>query len=336
MVSFDHSMERKKYDTNKEELTSMHLNLSKLLQLRWNVYMYKKLSWKAVFFYIIILGKVYFLFNRNEKRSIDEAIETVYRGSRSKLEMKTIKRRVLYGILAHYYEKLFNAYEGIEGLRTFFQKSIEIQCLTKLDNVLKDGKGLLFVTGHYGGIEYIPIFLALKNYPISVIAKFETPDLKHTLFMKTNGLGLKIIDARQKKGALSAIIKELKENRIVFIECDEIKEWRPSQKEKLFFLGKMIGVDKTINSIQKRTGAGIVFGILHRFHLGKYSLILKSYQDLLVRLGKIPSSVGETILESFEQYIYSYPGEWYQWKNYMRIKAFSDPGMRVERLPAYP
>ena len=314
----------------------MHLNLSKLLQLRWNVFMCKKLSWKVVFFYLIILGKVYFFFNRNEKRNIEEAIETVYRGARSKREMKTIKRQVFYGILAHYYEKLFNAYEGIEGLRIFFQKSIEIQCLKKLDNALKAGKGLLFVTGHYGGIEYIPIFLALLNYPISVIAKFETSDLKHTLHRKTCDLGLKIIDARQKNGALATLIQELKENRIVFIECDEIEEWRPSQKERLFFLGKMIGVDKTITLIQKRTGAGIIFGILHRFNLEKYSLILESHQDLLLRLGKTPSSVGETILESFEQYIYSYPEEWYQWKNYMRIKALSDSGMRVERPPAFP
>ena len=164
----------------------------------------------------------------------------------------------------------------------------------------------------------------------------ETRDLKNTLYTKTNNLGLKIIDARQKNGALTTIIKELKENRIVFIECDEIEAWRSSQKEKLYFLGKMIGVDKTINSIQKRTGAGIIFGILHRFNLGKYRLILESYQDIVLRIGKAPSSIGEVVLESFEQYIYSYPEEWYQWKNYMRIKALSDSGIRIERPPAFP
>lgn len=314
----------------------MRLNLSKFLQLRWNVFVCKKLSWETVFFYIIIIGKLYYFFNRSEKRNIEEAIETVFKGSRSMLEMKTIKRRVFYGILSHYYEKLFNAYEEIEGLRDFFNKSIEIQCLTKLDNALKNGKGLLFVTGHYGGIEYIPIFLALHNYPISVIAKFETRDLKHALYRKTNDLGLKIIDARQKNGTLTKIMQELNKNRIVFIECDEIEEWRPSQKEKLFFLGKMIGVDKTITAIQRRTGAGIIFGILHRFNLGKYSLILKSYQDIVLRAGKAPSSVGEAVLETFEQYIHSYPEEWYQWKNYRRIQAVSGAEIGVERSTAFP
>ncbi|MBW2004687.1 MAG: lysophospholipid acyltransferase family protein, partial [Deltaproteobacteria bacterium] len=182
--------------------------------------------------------------------------------------------------------------------------------MNKLDNALKGGKGVLFVTGHYGGIEYIPIFLALKKYPISVIAKFATNDLKNKLYLQTNDLGLKIIDANQKNGVLTSIIQELKENRIVFFECDEIEEWKSSQKEKIFFLGKMIGVDRTINIIQKRTGAKIILGVLHRFNLGKYSLIIENYQDILLQIGRNPSSVGEAILKSFEQYIYSYPEEW--------------------------
>jgi len=314
----------------------MRISLSKFLQLRFNVFLYKRLSWEAVFLYIIILGKLYFFFNRKEKYKIEEAVESVFEGCRSKSEMKTIKRNVFQGIISHYYEKLFNAYEKIEGLKIFFEERIEIHCLNKLDNALRDGKGVLFVTGHYGGIEYIPIFLALKKYPISVIAKFETNDLKNTLYTKTNNLGLKIIDAIQKNGVLTSIIQELKENRIVFIECDEIEEWKPSQKEKIFFLGKMIGVDKTINLIQRKAGAEVIFGILHRFNLGKYSLIIESYQDILLRFCNTPSSVGKAILEFFEQYIYSYPEEWYQWKNYIKIKTLSGSGIRVERPTPFP
>jgi len=306
----------------------MHVSLSKLLQLRFNVFLYRRLSWKAILFYIVILGKLYFFFNRKEKYKIEEAVETVFEGFRSKSEMKAIKRNVFKGIISHYYEKLFNAYERIEGLSDFFKESIELHCLHKLDNALKDGKGVLFVTGHYGGIEYIPIFLALKKYPISVIAKFKTKELKETLYQKTKDVGLKIIDADQKNGTLSSIMKELQQNRIVFMECDEIEEWRPSQKERISFLGKRIGVDKTINIIQKRTGTKVVFGILHRFNLGKYSLILESYQDILQRVGKIPSSIGEGVLEFFQQYIYSYPEEWYQWKNFIEVKTVPALGMR--------
>ena len=62
----------------------------------------------------------------------------------------------------------------------------------------------------------------------------------------------------------------------MFIECDELESWKPSQKEKMTFLGKTIGVDKTINLTQRRTGAEVVFGVLHRFILRKYRLIIES------------------------------------------------------------
>ena len=309
----------------------MSISLSKLLQLRCNVFLYKRLSWEVISLYIIILGKLYFFFNRKEKRKIEEAVEKVFQGNRFKFEMKAIKRNVFQGIISHYYEKLYNAYEKIEGLKVFFEESIEIHSLNKLDNALRDGKGVLFVTGHYGGIEYIPIFLALHKYPISVIARFATNDLKNKLYSKTNPLGLKIIDANQRNGVLMSIIQELKENRIVFIECDEIEEWKPSQKEKIFFLGKMMGVDKTINVIQKRTGTTVIFGILHRFNLRQYSLVIESYQDILLQIGRNTSSVGEAVLKSFEQYIYSYPEEWYQWKNFAEIEALQDSSMYIER-----
>jgi len=314
----------------------MRINLSKFLQLRCNVFLYKRLNWKAVFLYIVILGKLYFFFNRKEKYKIEDAVENVFEGIRSTSEMKTIKRNVFQGILYHYYEKLFNTYEGNEGLKDFFEENIELHCLHKLDTALKDGKGVLFVTGHYGGIEYIPILLALKKYPISVIAKFKTKDLKENLYQKTKDIGLKIIDADQKNGTLSSIMKELQQNRIVFIECDEIEEWRPSQKERISFLGKRIGVDKTITIIQKRTGTTVVFGILHRFNLQQYSLIIESYKDILLRLVKTPSSIGEAILEFFEQYIYSYPEEWYQWKNFMAVKTVPTSSMQPKEAELVP
>jgi lauroyl/myristoyl acyltransferase len=319
------------YQKNKKEGIIMKMSLSGFLQGRVNMLMYRKMGWGFIYYYIILLGKLYFLLNRRERQKIAESVESVFVNRKNKSEIGAITRSVLRGILFHYYEKLFNAYENIEGLKSFFEESIEAKYLNKLDHALKKGRGLLFVTGHYGGIEYIPIFLALRQYPISVIAKFKTTALKDTLYSKTKGLGLRIIDASQKASILGTILKELRKNRIVFIECDEIEEWKPSQKERMFFLGKWIGVDKTVNLIQKRTGAEIIFGILHRFTVGRYSLIIEDYQDLLQRLGKKPSSVGEAVLRFFEQYIYSYPEEWYQWKKYANIEGIPAFEMKAER-----
>lgn len=309
----------------------MKIKLSSFLQWKGNVYLYRKFGWELAFRYLVILAAFYYLVNRTEKQRITEAIENTFGDSKSDTEVKNITKNVFNGIFAHYYEKLFNAYENNDGLADFFSRSIEAEDLHKLDRALAAGKGILFVTGHYGGIEYIPIFVAMKGYPISVVAKFATPQLKETLHNKTKDLGLRIIDADEENSVMGAIIRELRANRIVFFECDEIEEWRPSRKERMSFLNKVIGVDRTINLIHRRSGAEIVLGILHRFSLKKYRLLLKSSQDLAADLGRQPSSITEALLKSLEQYIYAHPEEWYQWKNYPAIESLQPIGTRKDK-----
>ena len=228
-------------------------------------------------------------------------------------------------MLTHYYEKIFNAYSDISELRTFFEESIKTRDLEKLDKALGRGRGVLFVTGHYGGIEYIPIFLALKGYPMCVIAKFATKQLKEATYLQTKDLGLQLIDTERERKVSSSVVRALRENRVVFIECDEIEKWKQSQSEKMLFLGKTIGVDKTINLIQRRTKAEVVFGLLHRFSLRKYRLIIESYEDMLTKLGKRHSSVGKLVLKNFEQYVYAHPEQWYIWEDYAEIRTLRHP-----------
>jgi lauroyl/myristoyl acyltransferase len=297
----------------------MRVKLSSFLQWHLNIFIIRKLGWQISFYYLLMLGKLFYVLNGGERRRIVESIETVYGDQRNREELENISKTVFRGIFAHYYEKLFNAYTDACILESFFAESIEAQCLEKLDEALENGRGVLFVTGHYGGIEYIPIFLASKGYPISVVAKFATQQLKQACEARSESFGLKIIDGSRRNDILPNILQELRINRIAFLECDEIEEWRPSQKEEMVFLKKLIGVDRTINLIARRSRAAPIFGILHRFNLQKYRLVIQDYDDILSRYGKPETSVGEVMLKCLEQYIYSYPEEWYQWKKYEDI-----------------
>ena len=124
------------------------------------------------------------------------------------------------------------------------------------------------------------------NNEISAIAKFSTKQLKEVTYLQTKDLGLQLIDTDRERKVSGSVVRALRENRIIFIECDEIEKWKQSQKEKMTFLGETIGVDKTINLIHRRTGAEVVFGLLHRFSLQKYRLIIESCEDMLSKLGK--------------------------------------------------
>ncbi len=284
------------------------------------------------FRYVSFLGGLYYFFRAKEKRKIIEAIQKTFAETKHSQEIRTITKDVFRGILHHYCEKLFNAYESVPNLKAFFDQSIEAPSLHKIDEALKQEKGILFVTGHFGGIEYIPIFLSLHGYPISVIIKCATDQLKERLHQRARELGIRVIDAGE-ENVLGAVIRDLKANRVVFIECDEIEEWKPSKTEKMSFLGRGIGVDKTINLIQRRSGAQVVFGLLHRVSLEKYSFIIRSYQDVMEK-GPVPaSSVGAGLLKVFERYVWQYPDRWYQWKKFSELGLPSQTSLQPAQAP---
>lgn len=296
----------------------MGKNLSAFLQWQPNVSLIQKMGWPMAFKYVSLLGSLYYFFNAKEKRKIIESIRETFADNKNTQEIRSLTRDVFTGILHHYCEKLFNAYESLPNLKAFFDESIEAPSLHKIDDALRRNKGTLFVTGHFGGIEYIPIFLSLSGYPVSVIIKCATDQLKEKLHARARELAIRVIDADQ-ENILGSVLRDLKENRVVFIECDEIEEWKPSKKERISFLGRTIGVDKTINLIQRRSGARVVFGLLHRVSLLKYSFIIQSHEDILETGPVTVSSIGASLLKVFERYVWQHPDRWYQWKKFSEV-----------------
>ena len=304
----------------------MAITLSRFLQWKPNVFFYRKLGWNFTASYLRLLGSLYFALKEEERRKIHRSLEEALGVEKIPSDLE---ERVRQGILFHYFEKIHNAYERLPELTFYLGDHISAPSLTKLDEALKQNHGVLLVTGHYGGIEYIPIFIGMHHYPLSVVFKCATNQLQETLHRKAEDLGIQVIDPSA-GNTVGAVLQALKENRVVFIECDEIEEWKPSQEE-MFFLGKRIGVDRTLNLLQKRSGAEIVFALLHRSSLKQYTLVLETYHDILCRLQTRPSSPAAAILKSLEQNIYAFPEQWYQWKHHASLEAPSAPRKKAKR-----
>lgn len=297
------------------------IKLSHILQSRFNIFIYLTLGWGLARFYISFLGRLYYIFNKKEKEIISNAISDVAGRIRREIDLKEVTGRVFQGIFSHYYEKMFIAFEDKDKAARFLNDNISKGDLVVIRNSLLEGRGVIVITGHYGAIEYIPTLLAVNGFDISMIAKFKTEQLKKKVFSQAEKYRIRLIDAENTGNVLNTAIKELKENRVLVTQCDEIEEWRLSEKERTFFLGQVTGLDRTINIIHKRTGAEVVFGVIHRYSLSEYRLIVHSYEDMVKMLDGIPlSTVGETVLKVLEQYIYRYPEQWYQWIKYPDIR----------------
>jgi len=297
--------------------------------------MCKKLGWRITFFYITILGKLYFFFKRKEKRKIKSSVKEVFAGQKSGSEIRSITRNIFRGIVSHYYEKFFNAYSSPETLRAFVKTHMESTGLTAIKRGLSRGRGVLLITGHVGGIELIPAFLCDKKYPVTMIVRFFSDHMRNTAMKQSNNFSTRIIDADNTPNVVKAIFDNLRENRVVLTQCDEIDEWRPSKNNRISFLGKEINLDRTMNIISKRGGGSVVFGIMHRNHNHQYQFMSTSMEEIKKQFKQLTdASVGEVVLTYLEQYIYNHPAGWYQWKKYPAMEQIPSAGIMVEK-PLY-
>jgi len=309
----------------------MKIDLSRFLQSRFNMFIYSVFGWNMARVWVFFLGKLYFHFNKKEKQCIEDAVLESMGPGKIRRDVRKLTKNVFKGIYSHYYEKLFIAYEKPEKAVRFMKQNIADKDMYKLRKLLEKGRGVVLVTGHYGAIEYIPTLLAAQGFDVSMIAKFKTPQLKQKVHEQAKKYGIRLIDGGKEGGVLRAVGRELCENRVLITQCDEIEEWRPSTKKTMSFLGRITGLDRTINVIQKRTGAEIIFGVIHRHHLDKYELMLLDYPEILSRLQQpYRLSVGEAVLKFLERSIYANPEQWYQWKKYFAIGS-GVPHVRVKK-----
>ncbi|MFH1102518.1 MAG: hypothetical protein V1714_01960 [Pseudomonadota bacterium] len=313
------------------------MSLSSFLQSKINLYICKKLGWKFTYYYIFALGRCYFFLRLKERKAIRNAVKAVFGDRKSKWETRKTVKAVFKGIISHYFEKLFNAYSTSDTLRAFFETHVVCRNLNLIQEELSKGKGALLITGHYGGVELIPGYLGVNHYPVSIIAKFKTNHLRERLLQKAPEFSTRIIDPALTPNIISEICSSLKENRIVITQCDEIEEWRVSRKDKMYFLGKLIWLDKTMNILTKRTKASILFGLMHRSSEHGYEFILSSVDDMSksYRMRANPSQ-GEILLKALEHFIYVYPEEWYQWKKYFQMETIPSLEIPEEKLMTVP
>ena len=134
----------------------MPVKLSPFLQRKTNIFFFQMIGWNYALYCLCLLGKIYYHYNKDEKQMIVKALEEVFANKKTNSELEVIKRNVFQGTFLHYYEKLFNAFSSTEELKDFVNIYISNNGIKTIDQGLSKGKGVLLITGHFGGVEYIP------------------------------------------------------------------------------------------------------------------------------------------------------------------------------------
>lgn len=288
------------------------VGLSRFLQWRFNTILMRWLPRTLVRAYLGLLGRIYFFFSREEKEQIKRNLSAVIRRFPRKQPVDLIIRRTFRGIFAHYHEKLLIAFAHFGKVCRFLLKHVEFEGKHLIDEPLSQGKGVILVTGHFGAVEFLPLFLALKGYPVTMVVRFKTPRLKRALVRRGSSVGITLLDANAGEKVIFNALQALRSNQILITECDEFKAWRPYRDRSTQFLGCSSPLDRTLDLLHRRHDSPVIFGLVCRLKRNSYKLRLHSLVDEAQNAQT--TTISQRALRVLEQYIYMAPHQWYQWK----------------------
>ncbi|MBI9098093.1 MAG: lysophospholipid acyltransferase family protein [Spirochaetaceae bacterium] len=290
---------------------SFTLNLSKFLQARLNVLIFRFLPFHTSRLYLLFLGKIYYKFKKNEYNLIEKTIRFIFEKQLTPKELHKTITDIFHGIIAHYHEKLFVAYSNYPLLKKRFLSWVNITGEKEFQTALEKGKGVILVTAHYGAVEWLPGVLAARGYPVTMILRFQTQKLKDSLVSRSSEMkDLHLVDLDEGNVFFTAV-NALKSGRILITECDEFDAWRPSKHIPITFLNQQMDGDKTLDILRKHSGAAVTTALMHRNSRKRYTLKLKT----LITDDADKRHVSKLTLGVLDEALHSNPEQWYQWKD---------------------
>ena len=176
-------------------------------------------------------------------------------------------------------------------------------------NARSHGKGVLFMTMHYGAWELLPYAHALYGHPLSfVIRKLDNRYLDKMVRASRQASGNMVID---KKGAARRMMQELRHGRDVGILIDQ----SVSREEGVFanFFGRPASSPAILAILALRTGAPVVCGTLRYNRRQDRHRIIFLPQLELIRTGNNERDIQlntESYNKTLEHLIRQKPSQW--------------------------
>lgn len=286
-------------------------DFSSFLQLGFNTWIFRRLPLWLSRLYLGGLAWAYFCLAREHRRAIAKVL-THFAASRQ--EMPSARRlwpRVRAGICDHYHEKLSLGFRPYDVIRREALENVEVSGREHLDDALAQGRGAIVVTGHYGAVEYLPGTLAFRELPVTVMVHCKSPELRRRLEEHATRAGTRLLDPKSQATFFQAV-DHLKQGRILLTQCDEINMWRPYPDRTVKFLGLTLGLDRSLDLLARKSGAPVVFGLIHRLGRGRYRLALEPVSAGGRAAGA--ELVSRACLTRLSESIYAQPAAWYEWK----------------------
>ena len=287
------------------------MGISQFLQAPPNVFLFKYAPFGLSNRYLRMLGKLYYIANAKERIQIEKNITDVFKGSKGTSE---IVKKVFDGIFFHYSEKLVMAYRNLGKLKKEVGEVLEYSGLEHLENALKKG-GVVLITGHFGAVEFLPLALHLRNYPVSMTVSFKTNQLKESLMKRAREGDVELIDCNE-DDVMQKSLDAMRRGRILLTECDEVEAWKPHKNRTFTAFGVEIKYDRCLEVLCRRTGATPLCSFMVRTKKGyRLNIVTVDHGNSAEEEG-----LAARIFKTLEKFVMMFPDQWYQWKKFHMMR----------------
>jgi len=275
-------------------------DISRFLQKPLNVFLAETLPLPLFRTHLMLMGFLYYGCHPREAFDIQRALGDALQVSPRSKALRRLTCNTLRNNIAHYYEKMVNAHRPFGGVIDYLKRLVRIVNRSQLDDLYRSGKGCLLVTGHFGAVEYLPVFLASSGYRVSMVVRFKTRKLRDISFAKSRTIDLELIDADEGH-VVHRVTGALKRGRILVTLCDEFSHWRPDPHACLTVFGSSMPADCTLDVLHRRTGVPACVGVMQRrkgsvdlviepLDASRRSLSVQAWETLVVYIRAIRSN----------------------------------------------
>lgn len=212
---------------------------------------------------------------------------------------------------------------------------VTLHDLQHLQNAVDRGKGVIFVSAHFGSMELGAVTVANVIAPMTIAGTpLQPPELMEKLIRQraATGVHLSVYD-RSAKDVLLA----LKRNETVGFLVDLGPTWEGNGKVMVEFFGEQTPFPSGIALLALRTGAAIVPGYAVTKPKGTVdafampAIVAESTGDKEADAQRVMQGVAKAL----EAFISEYPEQWYMfrpmWPSHMPDRAPSGSGAAINR-----
>ena len=214
-------------------------------------------------FCALLLGRFFFAVDRKHRRIAIHNLQRALGGERTADQIQVIARRVFENIFHMVFEIGWSHHLPEKEL----SDHVTLHGLDDYQTAMAKGRGLLFLSAHFGNWELLPIIGYLGKIPIRIVYRpLDTPFLDRFFKESRSRFGGKPIPTR--RGAMRQIYKALKHGYPVAMLMDQNVDWY----EGVFadFFNHRACTSTGMAMLALRSGAPVLPGFLirtdHGFH----------------------------------------------------------------------